>query len=127
MVRKIEAILTRIDPDFMQHLDREQVTVLQLTFRWLNCLLTREFKLRCLLRCYDTLLSEERGFSSFLVYLCAALLKRMSSDLKRMDFQELMTTVSSASLTMKLDANAVEAILSEAFVLKSLFHSSIVI
>ena len=126
MVKRIEYIISRIDADLLEHFEHEQVTVLQLVFRWINCLLSRELNMTTLFRCYDALLAEECGLYEFLIYVCSALLKRMSNELKQLEFQELMTLMSTASLSLKMDCQAMDAILAEAFVLKSLFPPSTV-
>jgi hypothetical protein len=122
--QKIELILRRSDPGLMEHLDNEQVSMLQLVFRWFNCLLTRELNMKVLFRCYDTLLAEENGFSEFLVYVCLALMKRLSPELLKSNFQEIMTLISTSSITQSFTVNEVEAVLAEAYVLKSIFHES---
>jgi hypothetical protein len=124
MVQKVEAILRRTNPELICHLETEQVSLLQITFRWFNCLLSRELRLHVLLRCYDALLSDEAGFSEFLVYVCTALLKHLSAELCGRDFQGIMTLMTSASGSLSLDVPGMDAVLAEAFVLKSLFHQS---
>lgn len=55
----------------MQHLENEGVDFLQFAFRWVNCLLLREFPFKLIPRIWDTYVSEAGGtkFSEFLVRL----------------------------------------------------------
>ena len=74
--------LRRVDADLHKHLDEVGVLLLQVTFRWINCLLVRELPMRCAIRLWDTCLAEERGFRTFFPYVCAAFLCRFSDALK---------------------------------------------
>ena len=56
----------------------------------MNCLLMRELSLDAIIRIWDTELSEENGFETFHVYLCAAFLFRFSTILRTLAFQELV-------------------------------------
>ena len=51
----------------------------------MNCLLLRELPLKCIVRLWDTYLSEETGgFENFHVYVCAVLLKTYKEKLIEM-------------------------------------------
>ena len=64
---------------------------MQFAFRWMNCLLMRELELNCVVRLWDTYLSEtNRGFDDFHVYVCASFLTKFSEKLKTMEFQDLV-------------------------------------
>ena len=53
------------------------ITFMQFAFRWMNCLLMRELELNCIVRLWDTYLSESsRGFDDFHVYVCASFLTK---------------------------------------------------
>ncbi|PWS20841.1 hypothetical protein DKP78_26690, partial [Enterococcus faecium] len=70
------------------------VEYLQFALRWMNNLLIRELPLRCVIRLWDTYLSERSGFSAFHVYVCAAFLLSFSEELKRQkDLQGIMVLV----------------------------------
>ena len=124
MNSKLKEIVQRIEPELTAHFQNEQVDFMQITFRWFNCLLTREFEIHSLLRVWDTCISEQNGFSVFLVYLCAAIIVKLAPSMKQKDFQEIMMMISKNQTTSAFDLDSVETLLSEAFVLKSLFHSS---
>ena len=56
----------------------------------MNCLLLREFRLSCVMRLWDTYLSEgDGGFEGFHVYACASFLVHFSADLQQMGFDDL--------------------------------------
>jgi hypothetical protein len=121
MVKRLDEILTRKDPLLKEHLELEQVPLLQVTFRWYNCLLARELNLQCLIRLFDTLLAEDDGFTVFIVYFSAALLSRMSTDLRKLDFQAIMMLMTAPTPPCPLTALDMETLIAETYVLNSLF------
>eukprot|EP00929_Paragymnodinium_shiwhaense_P092634 TRINITY_DN52609_c0_g1_i1.p1 TRINITY_DN52609_c0_g1~~TRINITY_DN52609_c0_g1_i1.p1 ORF type:complete len:398 (-),score=76.82 TRINITY_DN52609_c0_g1_i1:55-1215(-) len=124
MVMRLKEIVRRIDEKLYNHLEEQGLDFLQFSFRWMNCLLLREFPLPCVIRLWDTYISEEKeGFSTFHVYVCAVFLIYWSPQLKQMDFQQLMLFMQKLP-TGKWRTQEIETLLAEAFVLKSLFHSS---
>lgn len=124
MVSKLKEIVRRIDEKLFKHLEQQGLDFLQFSFRWMNCLLLREFPLPCVIRLWDTYIAEPtEGFSTFHVYVCAVFLIYWSPQLKQMDFQQLMLFMQKLP-TGKWRMQEIETLLAEAFVLKSLFHSS---
>lgn len=124
MILKLKEIVHRIDEKLYAHLEQQGLDFLQFSFRWMNCLLLREFPFHCVIRLWDTYIAEPQdGFSSFHVYVCAVFLIYWSPQLKQMDFQQLMLFMQKLP-TGKWRTQEIETLLAEAFVLKSLFHSS---
>lgn len=124
MVVKLEEIVRRIDEQLYTHLKAQGLEFLQFSFRWMNCLLLREFPLPCVIRLWDAYIAEPtEGFSTFHVYVCAVFLIYWSPQLKQMDFQQLMLFMQKLP-TGKWRTQEIETLLAEAYVLKSLFHSS---
>ena len=90
MVMRLEELVMRIDAGLAEHLKKCGVKFMQFAFRWMNCLLLREFELKRVIRLWDTYLSEgDGGFESFHVYVCAAFLCQFSDELKAMQFDEI--------------------------------------
>lgn len=124
MIAKLKEIVRRIDETLYRHLEKEGLDFLQFSFRWMNCLLLREFPLHCVVRLWDTYIAEpSEGFSTFHVYVCAVFLIYWSPQLKQMDFQQLMLFMQKLP-TGKWRTQEIETLLAEAYVLKSLFHAS---
>ena len=71
-IEEVDGLLRRVDADLHKHLDEVGVLLLQVTFRWINCLLVRELPMRCAIRLWDTVPRRERGFRTFFPYVCAA-------------------------------------------------------
>ena len=90
MVMRLEELVNRIDNDLCEHLRGVGIEFMQFAFKWMNCLLLREFNLRCVMRLWDTYISEgDGGFEDFHVYVCAAFLCQFSVQLQSMEFDEL--------------------------------------
>lgn len=123
MVMRLKEIVHRIDDKLFKHLEEQGLDFLQFSFRWMICLLLREFPLPCVIRLWDTYIAEPEGFSTFHVYVCAVFLIYWSPQLKQMDFQQLMLFMQKLP-TGKWRAQEIETLVAEAYVLKSLFHAS---
>lgn len=121
---RMKDILARTDPKLLAHLDKEGVSLLQFAFRWMNCLLLREFPLHMIIRMWDTYLSEdENGFSDFHTYVCAAFLLKWSGEIQKLEFQDIILLLQNPP-TDQWSLTEIEVLLSEAYVWKSLFHGS---
>ncbi|KAF9406491.1 GTPase-activating protein [Podila epigama] len=121
---KLRELICRIDAPLAAHLQAEHVEFIQFSFRWMNCLLMREVTLQHTIRMWDTYLTEHpHGFSEFHLYVCAAFLTKWSTELQRMEFQEIMLFLQDVP-TDDWQEKDIELLLSEAFMWKSLFHSA---
>ena len=95
-----------------------------ISFNRMNCLLLRELPLRAIIRVWDTYLSEERGgFENFHVYVCAVILKTYKDRLMVMDFQAILMFLQDMP-TQEWGESDVECILSQAYILSTLFDDS---
>lgn len=57
-VKILSQLIKRIDTDLYNHFQKEHVEFIQFAFRWMNCLLMREFQMNAVIRMWDTYLSE---------------------------------------------------------------------
>jgi hypothetical protein len=124
MVMRLEELVTRIDADLTAHLRDTGIEFMQFAFKWMNCLLLREFNLQCVMRLWDTYISEgDGGFEDFHVYVCAAFLCQFSSQLQAMEFDELFGFMQHIPTDDWTDTE-IEILLSQAYVLSTLFGGS---
>ena len=124
MVGRLEELVYRIDKDLTVHIrDDIGIQFLQFSFKWMNCLLLREFHLKCIFRLWDTYLSEKDGFEDFHVYVCAAFMCQFSHQLQTMNFDELFGFMQDIPTNDWTDTE-IEVLLSQAFVLSTLFKGS---
>ncbi|KAF7458628.1 TBC domain containing protein [Cryptosporidium felis] len=150
MIVHLQDIIKRTDRQLFEHLKKQGIDFLQFAFRWMNCLLTREFPIKCVVRLWDTYIAESTlnktnklprsssftsvdGFSmgnnvishfnAFHAYVCAAFLLHWKNELKNMDFSGIMMFLQN-SPTQSWTERDIDILLAQAFVLQSLFHFS---
>ena len=124
MAARIGEIVAKTDPQLGSHFHGEGLDILQVTFRWINCLLVRELPTEALLRVWDACLAEQdQGFSELFLYVCCALIKRHRETLLTCDFQGMMLLLQKIP-TETWTAKDIETLLAQAFVLKSLFQGA---
>jgi len=125
MVRRLKEIIHRIDNQLFVHLEEQGLDFFTFSFRWMNCLMLREFPLPCVVRLWDAYIAEPaEGFSTFHVYFCAVFLIYWAPQLKQMDFQQLMLFMQRLPTGKWKPGAEIETLLAEAYALKYHFHSS---
>ncbi|EIW83059.1 RabGAP TBC [Coniophora puteana RWD-64-598 SS2] len=123
-VKRMAELVARIDAPLYAHLESESVEFMQFAFRWMNCLLMREISVQNTIRMWDTYLAEGTdAFSQFHLYVCSAFLVKWSEKLRKMDFQGIIMFLQSPP-TQDWDDHEIEMLLSEAFVLNSIWHNA---
>ncbi|KAL6048753.1 TBC1 domain family member [Balamuthia mandrillaris] len=123
MIYKLKELIRRIDTPLDLHLEQQEVQFIQFAFRWMNCLLMREVPLPLVIRMWDTYLAEADGFSIFHVYVCASFLTMWSDQLQSRDFSGIMLFFQHLP-TSQWTVSDIEMLLSQAFMLKTLYHDS---
>ncbi|PFH46729.1 hypothetical protein AMATHDRAFT_77552 [Amanita thiersii Skay4041] len=123
-VRRMAELVARIDAPLYAHLESQNVEFMQFAFRWMNCLLMREISVQNTIRMWDTYLAEGAdAFSQFHLYVCSAFLVKWSEKLRQMDFQGIIMFLQSLP-TQDWGDHEIEMLLSEAFVLNSIWHNA---
>ncbi|KAF9263391.1 RabGAP/TBC [Marasmius fiardii PR-910] len=123
-VRRMAELVARIDAPLYSHLETQNVEFMQFAFRWMNCLLMREISVQNTIRMWDTYLAEgPDAFSQFHLYVCSAFLVKWSEKLRQMDFQGIIMFLQSLP-TQDWGDHEIELLLSEAFVLNSVWHNA---
>ena len=85
LTHTLTTITSRTSAPLHSHLEANGVNVMQFSFRWFNCLMVREFTALTVCRLWDTCLSEDGGFQSFLAYVCSSLLAHFGKEIVGMD------------------------------------------
>ena len=73
-----------------EHFKKEKVDYVQFAFRWVLCILIREFSLKLVLKIFDCYIADDKGFQVLHIYVCTALLLKFSNKLKKMCFNEII-------------------------------------
>ena len=123
-VAKLREIVQRVDNRLHQHLIDNEIEYMAFSFRWMNNLLMREFPLHCIIRLWDTYLSEREGFAEFHLYTCAAFLLTFSKQLiEKPDLQALILFLQRLP-TDRWGDRDMEMLLAEAYRLKYTFENA---
>ena len=124
MTLRLEDLVHRLDNELFMHFQAQGVMFQFFTTRWMNCFLLRELPLRSILRLWDTYIAEEAGgFENFHVYVCVVLLKTFKDKVMGMEFQDIILFLQNLP-TQDWGEEEVEPILSQAFILSTLFEHS---
>jgi hypothetical protein len=138
MSQQLREILRRIDTPLIAHLDAQGIDIFQTAFQWMACLMVRDLPIPCCIRLWDTLIAESAlparggglnndkrsaGFEVFLVYFCACFTAYFSARLQAMDLEATLRFLQRVPTDEFSEAD-LEVLLSEAFVLKSLFQNA---
>jgi len=123
MIYKLKELTQRLDAPLHKHFEEEKLQYFQFSFRWMNCLMTRELPLQLVVRVWDTYLSEGEAFASLHVYLCTAFLNHFSQELCTMDFPGLMKYLQNLP-TQQWDEVKIEILLSQAYVWRNAYQDS---
>jgi hypothetical protein len=114
-VLRLEDLVRRNDIELHNHLMEEGLQYMQFSFRWMNCLLLREFPLRAMLRVWDTYFAEDHGFENLHVNVCAVLLIEYKVQIKSMHFQDVLMFLQDLP-TGNIDEKKINSILSQAYI-----------
>lgn len=125
LVRRLEAVVGASNSSLLLHLQSIGISFDQFAFRWMNCLLVREFGLRQVLRLFDTYLAEESGnIGKLHVFICASLLARWSSRLTDVhDFGQAMSFLQNPPTASYSDRD-MDELISEGFLKQQLYENS---
>ena len=59
-------------------------------FKWVTCLLLRQFTVKIGLRLFDTYLADESNYFSLCLFILTAIILKYSKKFKKMKFEEMM-------------------------------------
>ena len=123
MLSRLENLIGVVNYELSQHIKNNGIDVIHFSFSWMNCLLVQELPHRCVMRLFDTYLSEENGFGDFHVYVCAAFLNGFSSKIMALDHDGLMEFLTHIPME-EISPSRVEVMLSQAYVWYELYKES---
>lgn len=126
---RLELLVQKIEPQLHKHLlilQKEGIGLeySQFGFRWINCLLVREFNILLIVRLYDTYISEGERLSEFITFLSASIMKQYSTDICKLDFLDTASFFRDSPTREWKEIENLEELLSEAYVLQSLYSNT---
>lgn len=122
-LQKIKEITKKMDLELAIHLESNEVDLSPFAFRWVFCLLIREFSLKLGLRLFDTYIADDCGFAVLHIYICAAMILKFGSKIKKMNNNEIMTFLQALPTKNWIEED-LKMLIAEAYVYKSIFEKS---
>lgn len=122
MISALEELLKKVDPVLAQTFADQNIETSQFAFKWMNCLLVREFHLHMLFRIWDLYLSQVTRIATVHVYVCAAMLTVLSPKIME-NVQECSIFMQSLS-PKSWSEDELETILAQAYVYEKTFAFS---
>jgi hypothetical protein len=115
MLGLLERIAPKCEPALADWIEREGIGYQEFAFRWMNCLLLREFPLSMVLRLWDSYLANPRRIATTHVFVCAALLSMLAPKLMGLPHTEFVVAVQQIA-PEQWKPEDIEVILAQAFV-----------
>lgn len=123
MLEKLQNIIDRVDPALSTHLTNEEIQYQEFAFRWMNCLLVREFSIPLIFRLWDSYLSAPNKISSNHVYVCAALMTHLSPKFIPLNHAEFVLFIQSIDPD-DWKTDQLDSIVAQAYVYEKMFAHS---
>ena len=89
-------------------------------FKWVACLLLRQFTVKIGLRLFDSYLADQNNYFVLCLFVLSAIMLKYSKKFKKMKFEELMIFQQNMP-TKQWDEQDLSTIIAEAYVYKSYF------
>jgi hypothetical protein len=90
MLSALESAIRANDPVLADWIQKEEIEYQEFAFRWMNCLLVREFPLVLVVRLWDSYLSNHSRIATTHVYVCAAVMAILSPKLRNLPHAEFV-------------------------------------
>lgn len=87
---RLKEVINRVDPELLVHFEEKEIDFYHMYFKWVTCLLLRQFSVKIGLRLFDTYISDENNYFQFSLYILAAIILKYSKKFKKMNFEEMM-------------------------------------
>jgi hypothetical protein len=123
MLDTLAIVIERVTPDLAKWIHDEDIQYQEFAFRWMNCLLVREFSVQLLFRLWDSYLSNHSKIASTHVYVCAAMMSSLAEKLKGLshaDFVMQIQAIDPDGWTV----DELEMIIAQAYVYENHFANS---
>jgi hypothetical protein len=118
--QRMKEVVKRVDPQLLDHFESEGIDFYHMYFKWVTCLLLRQFSVKIGLRLFDTYLSDENNYFGFSLYILAAIILKFSKKFKKMSFEEMMLFQQNMP-TKEWQEEDLSTVIAEAYVYQSYF------
>ena len=90
MLNNLEYVISKANPELARHISDESLQYQEFAFRWMNCLLVREFTVGTIFRIWDNYLSRPNQIVNTHVYTCASLMSCIAYKLMPLNHAEFV-------------------------------------
>jgi hypothetical protein len=115
MIELLDTTVARVEPKLAEWMAAHEIKYSHFAFRWMNCLLVREFSLPLMFRVWDLFLSDHSKIARTIVYVCAAMLGVLAPTLVGLEAPDFLMTIQGISVEF-WTPERLETILAQAFV-----------
>ncbi|KAH0785806.1 TBC domain containing protein [Histomonas meleagridis] len=119
MIDQLKTITAVVESELHSWLEKENVNYITFAFRWMNCLLVREFKFEQLFRIWDTLVCHHTRIGPSLVYLCASMLSVLAPKLNGLSQSEINTFIQ--MIPPEIWDDKIDELIAQAYVYEKMF------
>lgn len=123
MLDSLDCIIKRVSPRLAAHIEEENIQYQEFAFRWMNCLLVREFSVPMLFRLWDYYLCKHSKISTNHVFVCAAMMNNMTDKLLPLNHADFIICLQNINPD-EWSLNDIEEILAMAYCYEKMFSSS---
>lgn len=120
MLTQLQETIHKVDQPLAEWIKQEGIEYQEFAFRWMNCLLVREFPLALVLRLWDLYISNHSHIAATHVYVCAAMMTALSSRIKGLAHAEFVINVQQISPS-QWKMEDMEMIMAQAYVYEKMF------
>jgi hypothetical protein len=120
MLELLANVIDRVDPKLGGWIRSEEIQYQEFAFRWMNCLLVREFSVRLVFKLWDNYLANHGKIASTHVYVCAAMMVALSPKLTGVSHAEFVMKIQSID-PESWSADDMEMIIAQAYVYEKMF------
>lgn len=118
-LEKINKLLKKSDKNLVLLFEKNQIRIFDFAFRWVFCLLMREFPIHLSIKLMDYYLVEEFYPLELCIYLILALILRFSFELKQMKADQILKFLQNIP-TFDWGNKDIELLVSEAYTLRQI-------
>ncbi|OHS96010.1 TBC domain containing protein [Tritrichomonas foetus] len=123
MLDSLSNVIDRVDPCLAKHIIDQEIQYQEFAFRWMNCLLVREFSMSIVFRLWDSYLCRHQRISTGHVFICAAMLTILSGRLINLNHTDFIIEIQSID-PKSWTVNDMEMIIAQAYVYEKMFSNS---
>lgn len=123
LLKKFRSIIEMADAELLKQMEDNDIQMFHFGFRWILCLMLREFPVQLSIKLLDFYLTEDSPPGEFCVYLAATLFLKFSFKIKTLKKEQIVIYLQNLP-THNWGEQDVLLLVSEAFTIRNLYKVS---